>query len=353
MIPGPHHLALESRALRRIPLLFTTLLITLLTLSLLQLTPARADEYHVDRIGGADRYAVAANTALEYFSPAHPTDTVYIASGQIYSDALGAGAASAAEADAVLLLTTRDNLPAPTIDALKQLRPRTIKVIGGTTTVSAAVEKALRPYALEEVVRIAGKDRYEVAANVSRDIGFWGGTVYIASGAGFSDAVAAAGVASTLGDPVLLTTPGALPPSIATELRRMQPQRIVVVGGPSSVSDAVLSTLRSYGPTVRIGGADRYEVSVNLAKDLSSQLAKHADDHRLYFATVTSGTAFADSLSAANLRQPVLFTLPATLPRNVTPAFARYGIEWVTIVGGPPTVNASVERQLWGLTPSV
>lgn len=353
MIPGPRPLALDIRAVRRLPHLLVTLLITLLALSLLPLSPATADEYHVDRIGGADRYAVAANTALATYSSSFPTDTVYIASGEIYSDALGAGAAAAGEMNGTLLLTKKGVLPGPTVQALKQLRPRTIKVVGGPATISTAVENALKPYALERVVRISGMDRYEVAANVSRGLDFWGGTVYVASGAGFSDAVAAAGVASVLGDPVLLTKPGELPPVIAAELRRMQPQRIVVVGGPASVSDKVLNTLRSYGPTVRVGGADRYEVSVNLAKDLSGQFKMHADDHRLYFATVTSGTAFADSLSAANLGQPVLFTRPAALPASVTPALARYGIEYVTIVGGEATVSKAVERQLWGLTPTL
>ncbi|MCT2177703.1 cell wall-binding repeat-containing protein [Brachybacterium muris] len=353
MIPGPRLMALESRALHRIPLLLTTLLIALLALSLLPLSPARADEYHVDRIGGADRYAVAANTALTYHTPEFPTDTVYIASGQIYSDALGAGAAAAGDGNAVLLLTRQGSLPTATVKALEKLRPRTIKVIGGTATISSSVENALKPYALERVVRIAGKDRYEVAANVSRDLGAWSGTVYVASGAGFSDAVAAAGFASVLGDPVLLTSPGGLPSSIAAELRRMQPERIVVVGGAASVSDGVLASLRSYGPTVRVGGADRYEVSVNLSKDLSGRFQQFAGDHRLYFGTVTSGTAFADSLSAANLHQPVLFTRPTALPSTVTPAFARYGIEYVTIVGGEATVSTAVERQLWGLTPSV
>lgn len=352
MIPGTRLMAPDSRALPRITSLLTALLITLLAASLLPLSAARADQYHVDRIAGTDRYAVAANTALEYYSSDFPTDTVYIASGEVYSDALGAGAAAAGDGNAVLLLARKGSLPSATVNALKQLRPRTIKVIGGTGTISAAVESALKPYALERVVRIAGKDRYEVAANVSRDSGFWGGTVYVASGAGFADAVAAAGVASVFGDPVLLTSPNALPTSIAAELRRLDPDRIVVVGGPASVSDGVLRTLRGYGTTVRVGGADRYEVSVNLAADLSAQFVAYGGDPELYFATVTSGTAFADSLSAANLGQPVLFTRPTALPGSVAPAFARYGIEWVTIVGGEATVASSVERQLWGLTPS-
>lgn len=350
MPSSPALARLRPFAARRFSSLAIAILVALLTVSLLPTAPADAGQWDVERIGGADRYAVAANTALTYHGEDYPVDTVYVASGELYSDALGAGAAAAADGDAVLLLTRKDALPAATAAALKSLRPRTIKVIGGTATVSASVERTLKSYAHERVVRIAGKDRYEVAANVSRDIGFSGSTVYVASGAGFSDAVAAAGVASSFGEAVLLTNPTSVPAALATELRRMRPDRIVVVGGPSTVSDGVLRSLRSYGTTVRIGGADRYEVSVNLAADLSARFGEISDDSALYSVTVTSGTAFADSLSAANLWQPVLFTRPTSLPTSVSKAIGRYGIEYVTIVGGEPTVSTAVERQLWSLT---
>lgn len=339
-----------SLALHRLSGPALALLVALLVVSLLPVAPAAAGQWEVDRIGGKDRYVVAASTALTYHPDGDRVDTVFIASGEVYSDALGAGAAAAADGDAVLLLTRGGSLPAATVSALKSLRPRTIKIVGGTATISTSVERALRSYAHEGVVRIAGKDRYEVAANVSRDIGYASGTVYVASGAGFSDAVAAAGVASVFGDPIPLTKPGGVPSALSAELMRLRPDRIVVVGGPASVSDGVLRSLRTYGPTVRVGGADRYEVSVNLAAVLSATFAEHADDSSLYFATVTSGTAFADSLSAANLRQPVLFTRPGALPSTVSRAIGRLGIEYVTIVGGTATVSATVERELWSLT---
>lgn len=327
------------------------LLAALLLASFLSLSPAAAGQYDVDRIGGADRYEVAAGTALAYYGDGTTVDTVYIASGELYSDALGAGAAASVDGDAVLLLTRQGSVPRATANALAELRPRTIKVIGGTATISSSVETALRPYALERVVRIDGKDGYEVAANVSRDVVAWtSDTVYIASGGGFSDAVAAAGVASTWGRPVLLTAQGYLPASVAAELDRLEPSRIVVVGGPASVSDRVLSMLRSYGPTVRVGGADRYEVSANLVGDLSAEQDMLFGDPEVYFASVTSGTAFADSLSAANLSQPVLFTRPGVLPRSVSSTFSRYGIGYVVIVGGEATVGPDVERTLWSLT---
>ena len=63
-------------------------------------------------------------------------------------------------------------------------------------------------------------------------------------GLGESDDALAAGVAAGVrGGPVLLTEPDRLPAPSATELQRLDPDEIVVVGGTGSVSDAVVREL--------------------------------------------------------------------------------------------------------------
>ena len=68
---------------------------------------------------------------------------------------------------------------------------------------------------------------------------------YVAVGSKFPDALAAGPAAAAAGGPVLLTTTDVLPAVIAAELTRLAPQRIVVAGGPASVSDAVLAQLQA------------------------------------------------------------------------------------------------------------
>ncbi len=89
-------------------------------------------------------------------------------------------------------------------------------------------------------------DRYGTAAAVSKATFSPGVPVaYIASGLNFPDALAGAAAGGYLGGPVLLVN-GHIPAVTAAELTRLQPGRIVVLGGSAAVSDAVLSALDAY-----------------------------------------------------------------------------------------------------------
>src|SRR5680860_761511 len=48
------------------------------------------------------------------------------------------------------------------------------------------------------------------------------------------------------GAPILLVEAGSIPPSIVTELKRLKPKSIVVLGGPGSVSALVAAQLAAY-----------------------------------------------------------------------------------------------------------
>lgn len=96
-----------------------------------------------------------------------PVDIVYVATGQNYPDALAASTLAAAQG-APLLLVTRNSVPQATRDALDDLDPNRIVIIGGTATVTNAVRNQLVPYASSGLVqRIAGNSRYATAAEVA------------------------------------------------------------------------------------------------------------------------------------------------------------------------------------------
>jgi putative cell wall-binding protein len=69
--------------------------------------------------------------------------------------------------------------------------------------------------------------------------------VYIATARTFPDALAAAPVAGRDRGPVLLVSSTSLPDSVAAELRRLSPNRVVIVGGASTISDAVVRAIRT------------------------------------------------------------------------------------------------------------
>jgi subtilisin family serine protease len=96
------------------------------------------------------------------------------------------------------------------------------------------------------VDRWAGMDRFEVAANISaRNFDPGVPVVYIANGWASADALAAAPVAAAGQAPVLLTQPAAIPPSVLDELKRLAPERVVILGGTGSVSTKLENQLRS------------------------------------------------------------------------------------------------------------
>ena len=95
-----------------------------------------------------------------------------------------------------------------------------------------------------KVTRIAGNNRYETAAAVSRYTFPKGAPVAIVvSGTTFPDALAAApfGVRG----PILLTDPNRLPPETAAEISRLGAKEVIIVGGVSAVSAQVENALKA------------------------------------------------------------------------------------------------------------
>jgi len=121
-------------------------------------------------------------------------------------------------------------------------------VLGGTGAVSDSVLASLRSYATGgNVTRIAGADRYATAAAISAS--GWTANepaiVYLATGASFADALAAAALAGVRDAPLLTTTPKGLVAPMATEIGRLSPTTVVLLGGTGALSDAVFSGVRA------------------------------------------------------------------------------------------------------------
>ena len=64
-------------------------------------------------------------------------------------------------------------------------------------------------------------------------------SVYLATGASFPDGLAGTPAAARAGGPLLIVPPAGSRPSVAEELRRLNPSRVVILGGPSVVSSTV------------------------------------------------------------------------------------------------------------------
>jgi len=189
----------------------------------------------VTRVEGPDRYATAAAVARDTFPSA---ELAYVASGESFPDAL-AGVPAAATDGAPLLLVSRQAVPPATASALRDLGVRRVVVLGGTGTVSQAVEDQLRAIA-GSTGRVQGADRHATSAAVARHAFPNGAPVaYLATGAGYADALAAGPVAAVAGGPVLLVKGGCAPYPVLDELTRLGATSVRILGGDKAVGQGV------------------------------------------------------------------------------------------------------------------
>lgn len=196
----------------------------------------------VTRVAGSDRYATSAAVAR---LSGTDVPVVYVATGSNFPDALAAAARAGAE-DAPVLLTRTDSLPTDVAAALAELRPRAVTVVGQEDVVGAAVADRIRSITGAPLTRLAGDDRYATAAAVAQRFPANVDRVYVATGADFPDALAAAARAGHEGVPVLLVRKDSVPGTTALALRRLAPGEIVTTGSPVVVVDDVRWALERY-----------------------------------------------------------------------------------------------------------
>jgi putative cell wall-binding protein len=198
------------------------------------------------------------------------------------------------------------------------------------------------------VSRLSGADRYATAARVSNQDAvvrnYGQSVVYVASGANFPDALAGAAAAGVHGAPLLLVGTNTIPTATATELTRLEPDVIIVLGGTASISSATLNQLTYYvGRAVyRIGGTDRYDTATLVSETNFSP--------GVPVAYVASGRNFPDALggaaSAGVLGGPVLLVPGTTVPSEVAAELARLAPQKIVILGGTASVSSGVATQL-------
>lgn len=197
------------------------------------------------------------------------------------------------------------------------------------------------------LVTIAGSDRVATAIEVSRS-GWPGGAgaAVLVSGDDYPDALAAAALSGATGGPLLLTPAARLDGRVTTELQRLGPEVIYVVGGPAAVAPEVEAALGEAGfETERVAGETRYATAFAVA----SRAVELGGDASTVI--VTSGVGFADALSAsglaAGLGYPILLVAPETPAAQVAEWVDSLGAGRVLVVGGtasvPPEPVASLD----------
>lgn len=193
----------------------------------------------VRRVEGENRFDTAGQLAVDTFPDG--VDTVYIATGLSFADAL-AGVPAAARVNAPVLLVASASIPPQTRAALDALDPQRAIILGGTGAIRAEVEDELRGL-VDETTRVEGGTRFETAVEVSRASFSGARTVYVATGVNFPDALGGGPAAAGAVGPLLLTPGSGLPDVVAEEIARLNPRRAVVLGGTAAIRDAVVDEI--------------------------------------------------------------------------------------------------------------
>lgn len=295
------------------------------------------------RFSGADRYAAAASISEGQFTTP-PVEKVFVATGDNFPDALGAGPV-AAVFGAPLLLTPRSGiLPASVANELDRLNPEQIIVIGGATSVPPSLVSAMSVYATNEVtptVRINGETRFDVSLELLRyaqDAGLFQNVsrAWVVTGNNFADALSVSAAAAAEGVPVILVpgTDSQVSSTVFAAIEGLNPGKISVGGGPNSVSSSIVSQLGAIATVTRFGGADRFEASVNINR------AVHPTAHTVFIANgLNYPDALAGGVVAGLTNSPLFIVVPQCVPVSVITEIDRLAIDHLKILGGPNSVN--------------
>ena len=228
----------------------------------------------------------------------------------------------------------------------------------GSEVVSATVQVPVK------VQRVAGSDRIGTAILASRR-GFPGGApaVVVTTGRRWQEPVVASALAGQVGGPLLLVNPTTLSAAVTTEIRRLGPAKVYVVGdatSPGALSTMVYNQLKSqFGAKVqaRIAGPDSYGTASAVAAFMKG-LPGFSDT--AFVARGDGETGFADALAASSLaaamKAPIILTTPASLTTAAGSALATVAPAHLVVCGGTAAVSsatASAAVTAAGATPDV
>lgn len=181
--------------------------------------------------------------------------------------------------------------------------------------------------------RYDGKNRYEVANSIASAGWKNPSTVVIVSRDAFDHAISVSPLAYKLGAPILYTNIEKLTKTTEKQLKKMNPDNILIVGNTKSISTAAEKSIKKYGKVRRISGKDKFEISQKIAKEMGNYKQ----------AIVVGGNSFMNGIAIASYASrkgyPILLTKKDSIPSYKMPSK-------VIIIGSTKSTGQKVENQI-------
>ena len=224
------------------------------------------------------------------------------------------------------------------------------EAIANGDTTEKVVQRTLSRAAVP-VEKLVGDNRYGTAVKVSQEGWKTSDTVVIVNREAGIIGTIATPLATTYNAPILLSSNDVVPANIINEIKRLKAKNIIVVGSTNDVSSKAVSALEATGATVsRIGGSNRFEISLNVAKAID---AKH-DVTKAYITNGSSGEidALTIAAKAGEEKQPIILTEKNSIKASVYNWLKSEDLTDAYVIGGTNVVSDSVLKKIDGVVKS-
>jgi hypothetical protein len=300
------------------------------------------------RVGGVDPASDAAGVALAVHPSSGQTSAVTLIPDDNWQAGVAAASLVAAPVGAPTLISSRDEVPPLTADALSALAPtgsaatdhKQLFIVDGAKGPTGATSASVNaPDAARLAVGIAALRQKLVNAPPDH--------LVLVSSQQPGYAMPAASWAARSGDPVLFVEKSSVPSATLAALRRYAGTPTYLLAPPSVVNDATLKAIQKIAPqTQRISGTDPVSSAVAFARFSDGTFGWDINDpgHGFVIANTSRplDAAAAAPLSASGTWGPLLVTDTAAAP---PPALSSYLLDLKPGYADDPT--RAVYNHIW------
>ncbi|WP_435002456.1 SpoIID/LytB domain-containing protein [Bacillus atrophaeus] len=203
----------------------------------------------VKRISGKNRYVLSQNIAKQMGN----YDKAIVVTGNVFQDALAIAPYAAANGYPILL-TEKDKLPDYDL-------PKQVLIIGSSFSVSDNVENQIKK--TSTVQRIPGSTRYELTANIIKELKLKADKVVMTNGTKYADVLVGASLAAKKNSQILYIKQDAVPAAAKTITKEKATYAYDFIGSTSSISANVENTLAD---EFYLAGGTNYNLNISNGK---------------------------------------------------------------------------------------